>query len=262
MSGAMIGAGIGMAAMESAMDLHNNLIQGAVSRYWNRSDSKRSAQLQYRYNKKFNEWLIPFQLDKQYEYAERYSHNTPSWNVSGLRHAGLNPILAASGGFSGGSSPHTSVGSSGSVTAPHTNLSSSRSANVIAAINGLKQNELLDEQIKGQQIKNKRDALNIPREETQNAVEELKHRAELDLLKPLIIHGPSDGSKTVDVIQNTEAYKALQKSIKDNYDLGSEKYLRTTIDAAARYGTDVLKLLPAFRKRELLQAIIKTSPKK
>lgn len=144
--GAMFGAGVGMAAVESAMDLQNNLITGAVSRYWNRSDAKKAAQLQYRYNKKFNEWLIPYQLSNQYEYAERYAHNTPSWNVSGLRHAGLNPILAASGGFSGGSSPSTSVGSSGSVSAPHTNLSSPRSANVIAAFNGLKQAEVLDAQ--------------------------------------------------------------------------------------------------------------------
>ena len=34
----------------------------------------------------------------QYSYAQKYSENGPSWNVKGLRDAGLNPILAVSNG--------------------------------------------------------------------------------------------------------------------------------------------------------------------
>lgn len=37
-------------------------------------------------------------MRKQYQYAQRYAENSPSWTVSGLRNAGLNPILAVSNG--------------------------------------------------------------------------------------------------------------------------------------------------------------------
>lgn len=151
---AMLGVGAGLSGFNNALNLSNSLLSGAITRHWNKKDSHSSALLQYDLNKKFNEWLIPYQLRKNFQYAERYAKNGPSWNVEGLRAAGLNPILAASGGFHGGSSPSSSVGSSGGVSAPQTHGSSLPSADIIGAINGIKQNELLDEQIEGEKIKN------------------------------------------------------------------------------------------------------------
>ncbi len=51
-----------------------------------------------------------FLADLNYKFAQRYAENGPSWSVTGLRNAGLNPILASSSGFS------PSFGSSVSVT--------------------------------------------------------------------------------------------------------------------------------------------------
>lgn len=41
-----------------------------------------------------------FLADLNYKFAQRYAENGPSWSVTGLRKAGLNPILATSSGFS------------------------------------------------------------------------------------------------------------------------------------------------------------------
>lgn len=44
-------------------------------------------------------------MDREYDYTQRYAKEMPSWQVEGLRRAGLNPILAATSGFRVGQSP-------------------------------------------------------------------------------------------------------------------------------------------------------------
>lgn len=46
----------------------------------------------------FNKKNMRDQAALQYKYAERYALNSPSWNIKGLRDAGLNPMLAVSNG--------------------------------------------------------------------------------------------------------------------------------------------------------------------
>lgn len=53
-----------------------------------------SAMLGQYYNKK----NMRDQAKLQYKYAQRYALNSPTWNVQGLRDAGLNPMLAVSNG--------------------------------------------------------------------------------------------------------------------------------------------------------------------
>lgn len=54
----------------------------------------------------FNEKMLKRNAALQYQYAQRYAENTPTWSVKGLRNAGLNPILAVSNGVSfGGNTP-------------------------------------------------------------------------------------------------------------------------------------------------------------
>lgn len=53
-----------------------------------------SAMLNQYYNKK----NMRDQAKLEYEYAERYAKNSPTWNIQGLRDAGLNPMLAVSNG--------------------------------------------------------------------------------------------------------------------------------------------------------------------
>ena len=45
-----------------------------------------------------------------YNYQEKLAENQPSWHVTGLEKAGLNPILAAHGSYSGGLNVTTPVG--------------------------------------------------------------------------------------------------------------------------------------------------------
>lgn len=49
------------------------------------------AALNYQYSKLYNE--------QNFALAQRYAQNSAKWSVDGLRNAGLNPILAAGGGF-------------------------------------------------------------------------------------------------------------------------------------------------------------------
>lgn len=64
---------------------------------------------------------LKYSLKKQYKYAQKYALNSPSWNVQGLRNAGLNPILALNGGNIGDvNMPDASMPSSGSSFSLHT----------------------------------------------------------------------------------------------------------------------------------------------
>lgn len=65
--------------------------EGHMNNYFSRKAAEQSAALQYKY-------------------AEKYALNSPSWNVAGLRNAGLNPILAATdGSFSSPTVPNVKV---------------------------------------------------------------------------------------------------------------------------------------------------------
>lgn len=46
-------------------------------------------------DKEYNNWYKQL----EYDWKKQYAENSAKWNVEGLKNAGLNPILAASGGF-------------------------------------------------------------------------------------------------------------------------------------------------------------------
>ncbi len=76
---------------------------------------QKQRELDYKYDsgkyldldKAYNNWYKQL----EYDWKQRYAQNSPKWSVDGLKNAGLNPILAASGGFT------PSQMTSGSVTA-------------------------------------------------------------------------------------------------------------------------------------------------
>lgn len=78
---------------------------------------QKQRELDYQYDsgkyldldKAYNNWYKQL----EYDWKQRYAQNSPKWSVEGLKNAGLNPILAASGGFT------PSQMTSGSVTAQH-----------------------------------------------------------------------------------------------------------------------------------------------
>lgn len=65
----------------SGTDHPNTIFENMVGRYFGKKRAEDTAALNY-------------------AYAQRYAENGPMWSVTGLRKAGLNPILAANGGFS------------------------------------------------------------------------------------------------------------------------------------------------------------------
>lgn len=65
----------------SGTDHPNTIFENLVGRYFGKKRAEDTAALNY-------------------AYAQRYAENGPLWSVTGLRKAGLNPILAASSGFS------------------------------------------------------------------------------------------------------------------------------------------------------------------
>lgn len=153
---------LGQAGIGAASGIGGDFLQGVMNNYFGKKSSKYSSKQSYHYQRKLNQWLIPYQLEQQNKYAEEYqkmySRNSPSWNVEGLRKAGLNPILAASGGFS--ATPAARPTASGSIMGT-TNYQPSTRGSVRFDPLTLKQLQLMDEQIKGQQIKNNNDAKNM-----------------------------------------------------------------------------------------------------
>lgn len=126
MLGALIGTGISLGVKAGS-----DWLKGTTSNYFAEKRARDQAALEY-------------------EYAERYAKNSPSWNVQGLRDAGLNPILAASNGV------HTSSWSPSSPSIPDTNSQFSMEDALKS-----KQAKLLDAQIQGQIIKNENDSKNL-----------------------------------------------------------------------------------------------------
>lgn len=222
------GSAFGITAYDPIM----SSVEGWVNSYFDKKAEKRAYKNQLKL------------MAAQYEYAQRYAENTPSWNVTGLRNAGLNPILAANGGsFGGGSVP----------SAPSVSSHRSSSSNASGHYD-----PLTLESYKGLKIDNesKRDMLQTQKAE--NEVKRLRSEAEASLLRPSVDYIVEGDGKSVGRFKQSDAFKALQKSISDNYDLGSEKYMRETIDKVMKYGLDVLKLLPAFRKQQVLETMSKS----
>lgn len=124
MSFASLGLGALTEGIGNTMGLATSFLKGVQGHYFN----KKQAALEYEYQKKF-------------------AQNGPSWNVEGLRKAGLNPILAAGGGFSS------------STFSPSTAPQSSTNPSKLDPLT-LKQLELLESQIEGQKIKNTNDSMN------------------------------------------------------------------------------------------------------
>lgn len=95
---ALIGAGSNIAS------------QGPLSYFYGKRDRRDSSSVDFEQYKK--QRIFDYQFDKSlgfdlaklydakdYALARRYSENSASWAVEGLRRAGLNPILAAGNGF-------------------------------------------------------------------------------------------------------------------------------------------------------------------
>lgn len=115
--GTAVGSGVG--------SLLDGAASSAIDYKFNNNMLERQFALQYDLYRKTQK--AKFEADKQYHY------NTPSWDVEGLKRAGLNPILAAG---SLGASSASAAGSTGSASYPSVNPASRaiQSAAMLASI--------------------------------------------------------------------------------------------------------------------------------
>lgn len=102
-----VGAAIGSAVVGAGSSLFGS---GPMGYYFGKKDRRDAAEVDFKTYKKQREYDFNFDMgpgyvlakkydEKDYNLARRYSENSASWAVNGLRKAGLNPILAASQGF-------------------------------------------------------------------------------------------------------------------------------------------------------------------
>lgn len=164
----------------SGYDPVMSFVEGSVNGYFDKKSEKRAYKRQLRL------------MDAQYQYAQRYAENSPSWNVLGLRNAGLNPILAVSNGANLGAT----IPSAPSVTSHKPTPSSSEGGSRYDPLIK-RQITLLDEQIKGQQIKNKNDSMNRGLTGQYGAYSRLLSEAQEGLSGR-----PQDHDKVMDAVSN------------------------------------------------------------
>lgn len=225
-----------------------NFVNGGIDSFYNYIDSWTGDFFSKRSEKRAYERALEM-LRKNYVYARRYAENSPSWAVKGLRDAGLNPILAAGGSVHMGNAPSMPSVSPSSVGR------GSRSG-------GRYWDPLLNKQVESISLDNELKEDNLKTVKAENEVRRLKAKAEADILKPeLRLRGEPKDGKQIDIYVPSQGFRALQKAIRDDYDLRSEKYMRETIDSVMKYGTDVLNLLPMFRRKEILDTLQKTIKK-
>lgn len=216
-----------------------SMIKGGVSDMFNRKSEKRA----YANYKR--------QLQKEYEYAQMYAENSPSWTVAGLRKAGINPMLPFMG-----SSPSSPMPHGGSYAPSKSDTSSDVKYDPLT----LENLKLLTQQNEGLRLDNELKEDTVKTVKSENEVRRLEAEAKAGVLRP--DYHPFDNDKgVIGIYTHSEGFRALQKAIRDDYDLRSEKYIRETVDAVMKYGTDVLKLLPMFRRKELFETITKTTTK-
>ena len=121
--------GVASAAISSAGSAGNNLLNYGLNRSATKYSSNLSTQKakellweESTVNKKDYAWQksLDYLYDSTayYDLSRKYAENSAKWNVTGLRNAGLNPILAATdGNFSSTYGNGSSSGSMGHASA-------------------------------------------------------------------------------------------------------------------------------------------------
>lgn len=169
----ILGSKFGQSTLGGIANIAGDFVGGLFGHHFGKKSARYSAELDLANNKemarymtalqkKYNEWLLPYENDLNYQYQLRYTQNSPAAQVTGLRDAGLNPILAAGGGFHAGSMPTasaSSIPSGPSISSKYT--PSSRKGIKLFDPMLAKQLELVDAQIEGQKIRNNNEAKNM-----------------------------------------------------------------------------------------------------
>lgn len=178
---------------------------------------------------------------------KQLAENMPSWQVEGMRKAGLNPLLTVDKlGGSGTVSIPTSGGMGGGSAAPSTVDSAITGASAASAIAASIVKERESAKQSKIQTKQMKDALDTQRAE--NKLIRTKANVENKLLEPVWTVPLEGDAKSVGVGLPSETFRHLEKGIRDRYQLNAEKYIRETI----REGGDALRSLPSLPSKKVI----------
>lgn len=185
-----------------------------------------------------------FLADLSLGQQQKLSENMPSWQVEGLRKAGLNPLLAVDKiGGTGSLAMPTSGGMGGGSAAPSMLDSAITGASAAQAVAAALTKQR--ESAKQAKLETERMRDNLDTQRAENKLRRTKADVENQLLEPVWTVPLEGDGKSVGVGVPSETFRHLEKGIKDRYQLNAEKYIRETI----RQGGDALRSLPSLPKK-------------
>lgn len=208
--------------------------------------------------------LAKFQAKLNYNYAQKYALNSPSWTVRGYRAAGINPILAAMHGNLSVSDNPTSVNTIQSSAPDFSAAASSRPISHSFEVTQLRrENEIANETVKQSKIKTDSMLSDLERQRSSDFINTLLNSAKAAVLlqqapgvvrvskagiydeedKPTpSVYGLFDhyGWRRQNYDERFDPGMAKQvKAFQDVLDLAAEKYIRDTLSLGSGSARDV-----------------------
>ena len=219
--------------------------------------------------------LAKYQAKLNYNYAQKYALNSPSWTVRGYRAAGINPILAAMHGNLSVSDNPTSVNTIQSSAPDFSAAASSRPfSHSFEVTQRRRENEIANETVKQTKIKTDAMLSDLERQRSSDFIDTLLNSAKAAVLlkdPPGLISVSKSGSSNVEDPnkptpslyghfgpygwqRTPEQFEkrfapGMAKQVKafqDLLDLAAEKYIRDTLSLGSGSAKDAGSTVESF----------------
>lgn len=232
-----IGAGVGTlvsGGLGALLGAGGSFITGAVSNHFNKKSEKRAME------------DLAARMEMEYQYAQRYAENSPSWTVKGLRQAGINPMLP----FTSGVPSSPSVSSTG-ISPSHTDTrSESRFDPLLLANIGVAQaqREMYIKQGNAAETTAKATAMNAETNRTNSGFDNMLKEAEV-ALKTLEKERYESGGNH-DIPQIREARRTLG-AVFDTFNHGWDYFKDSFAPSSSRFIDNTPKLQSTQYSKDL-----------
>lgn len=260
-AGKFMSSGLGSSLLASGLDAGVSSAFGLLGAHSGYKRSKRLAKYQAKLN---------------YNYAQKYALNSPSWTVRGYRAAGINPILAAMHGNLSVSDNPTSVNTIQSSAPDFSAAASSRPfSHSFEITQRRRENEIANETVKQTKIKTDAMLSDLERQRSSDFIDTLLNSAKAAVLlkdppnlvkvsKAGTYDGEDDENKpTPSVYGHFDRYgwqrtpeqfekrfrPGMAKQVKafqDLLDLAAEKYIRDTLSLGSGSARDAGSTVESF----------------
>lgn len=218
--------------------------------------------------------LAKFQAKLNYNWAQKYALNSPSWTVRGYRAAGINPILAATHGALSVSDNPTAVNTIQSSSPDFSDAASSRPISHAFQVTQMRrENEVAEETVKQSKIKTDSMLSDLERQRSSDFINTLLNSAKAAVLlkeAPGVLTVTKAGSSNEPGEKDTStpsvyglfdktgwrrhAYDkrfdpGMAKQVKafqDLLDLAAEKYIRDTLSLGSGSAKDAGSTVEGF----------------